>query len=68
MHSLILTVRRKSRPSVDKYCPFSVFRDMFGEECVDFSDGKNISLTVDGKTVNICLETRVRLLKILKPA
>lgn len=33
---------------------------MFGEECVDFSDGKNISVTVDGKTVHICLETRVR--------
>lgn len=33
---------------------------MFGEECVDFGDGKNISVTVDGKTVHICLETRVR--------
>ena len=33
---------------------------MFGEECVDFSDGRNISVTVDGKTVLICLETRVR--------
>ncbi len=33
---------------------------MFGEECVDFSDVKNISVTVDGKTVHICLETRVR--------
>ncbi len=27
---------------------------------MDFSDGKNISVTVDGKTVHICLETRVR--------
>lgn len=33
---------------------------MFGEECVDFSDGKNISVTVDRKTVHICCETRVR--------
>uniref|UniRef100_A0A3Q1JYB8 Cleavage and polyadenylation specificity factor subunit 3 n=1 Tax=Anabas testudineus TaxID=64144 RepID=A0A3Q1JYB8_ANATE len=32
--------------------------DMFGEECVDFSDGKNISVTVDRKTVHICCETR----------
>nr|XP_020496360.1 cleavage and polyadenylation specificity factor subunit 3 isoform X2 [Labrus bergylta] len=35
-----------------------MLQDMFGEEFVDFSDGKNISLTVDGKTVLICLETR----------
>ncbi|XP_041668739.1 cleavage and polyadenylation specificity factor subunit 3 isoform X2 [Cheilinus undulatus] len=35
-----------------------MLQDMFGEECVDFSDGKNISLTVDGKSVIICLETR----------
>ena len=33
---------------------------MFGEECVDFSGGKNISLTVDGKAMHVCLETRVR--------
>lgn len=33
---------------------------MFGEECVDFRDGKNISVTVDRKTVHICCETRVR--------
>uniref|UniRef100_A0A7N8X881 Cleavage and polyadenylation specificity factor subunit 3 n=1 Tax=Mastacembelus armatus TaxID=205130 RepID=A0A7N8X881_9TELE len=32
--------------------------DMFGEECVDFSDSKNISVTVDRKTVHICSETR----------
>lgn len=38
----------------------SIFRDMFGEECVDFSDDKNISVTVDGKAIHICLETRVR--------
>lgn len=38
----------------------SVFRDMFGEGCVDFSDDKNISVTVDGKTILVCLETRVR--------
>ncbi|KAG7224219.1 hypothetical protein INR49_019954 [Caranx melampygus] len=35
-----------------------MLQDMFGEECVDFSDSKNISVTVDGKTVHICLETR----------
>ncbi|XP_042356436.1 LOW QUALITY PROTEIN: cleavage and polyadenylation specificity factor subunit 3-like [Plectropomus leopardus] len=35
-----------------------MLQDMFGEECVDFSDSKNISVTVDGKTVLICLETR----------
>lgn len=35
---------------------------MFGEECVDFSEGKDISVTVDGKTVHICLETRVRII------
>ncbi|XP_068582549.1 cleavage and polyadenylation specificity factor subunit 3 [Cebidichthys violaceus] len=35
-----------------------MLQDMFGEECVDFSDDKNISVTVDGKTVHICLETR----------
>lgn len=39
-------------------CP--PLRDMFGEESVDFSVGKNISVTVDGKTIHICLETRVR--------
>lgn len=33
---------------------------MFGVECVDFSDGNSISVTVDGKTVLISLETRVR--------
>lgn len=38
----------------------SALRDMFGEECVDFRDEKNISVTIDGKTIDICLETRVR--------
>lgn len=33
---------------------------MFGEESVDFSDEKNIAVTVDGKTILVCLETRVR--------
>lgn len=33
---------------------------MFGEDSVDFSDEKNISVTIDGKTIHICLETRVR--------
>ncbi|CAG5866479.1 unnamed protein product [Menidia menidia] len=35
-----------------------MLQDMFGVECVDFSDSKTISVTVDGKTVHICLETR----------
>uniref|UniRef100_A0A669EBX7 Cleavage and polyadenylation specific factor 3 n=1 Tax=Oreochromis niloticus TaxID=8128 RepID=A0A669EBX7_ORENI len=35
-----------------------MLQDMFGEECVNFSDGKIISVTVDGKTVHICLKTR----------
>lgn len=38
----------------------AALRDMFGEESVDFSDEKNISVTVDGKTILVCLETRVR--------
>lgn len=33
--------------------------DMFGEECVDFKDQNNLSVTVDGKTAYINLETRV---------
>lgn len=44
----------------DNYVLLSVFRDMFGEECVDFSHDKNICVTVDGKMIHICLETRVR--------
>lgn len=34
---------------------------MFGQDHVDVNDRQNISVTVDGKTVNIFLETRVRL-------
>lgn len=33
---------------------------MFGVESVDFSDDKNISVTVDEKTVLVSLETRVK--------
>lgn len=32
---------------------------MFGEECVDFTDDKNVSVAVDGKTIHISLDTRV---------
>ncbi|XP_012679369.1 cleavage and polyadenylation specificity factor subunit 3 [Clupea harengus] len=35
-----------------------MFQDMFGEDCVDFKDPKNLSVTVDGKTAYISLETR----------
>ncbi|XP_017158525.1 cleavage and polyadenylation specificity factor subunit 3 isoform X1 [Poecilia reticulata] len=35
-----------------------MLQDMFGDDCVDFSDGKVISVTVDGQTVHISLETR----------
>ncbi|XP_054597604.1 cleavage and polyadenylation specificity factor subunit 3 isoform X2 [Nothobranchius furzeri] len=35
-----------------------MLQDMFGVECVDFSGGKNISVTVDEKTVHIAMETR----------
>uniref|UniRef100_A0A4W4F7U5 Cleavage and polyadenylation specificity factor subunit 3 n=1 Tax=Electrophorus electricus TaxID=8005 RepID=A0A4W4F7U5_ELEEL len=35
-----------------------MFQDMFGEECVDFKDKSNLSITVDGKTAYINLETR----------
>ncbi|MCI4389529.1 hypothetical protein PGIGA_G00099040 [Pangasianodon gigas] len=35
-----------------------MFHDMFGEECVDFKDKNNLSVTVDGKTAYINLETR----------
>ncbi|XP_027855711.1 cleavage and polyadenylation specificity factor subunit 3 [Xiphophorus couchianus] len=35
-----------------------MLQDMFGEDCVDFSDGKVISVMVDGQTVHISLETR----------
>ncbi|KPP76266.1 cleavage and polyadenylation specificity factor subunit 3-like [Scleropages formosus] len=35
-----------------------MLQDMFGEDCVDFKDLNNPSVTVDGKTAYICLETR----------
>ncbi|XP_061751852.1 cleavage and polyadenylation specificity factor subunit 3 [Nerophis ophidion] len=35
-----------------------MLQDMFGQDYVDISDDKNFSVTVDGKTVLICLETR----------
>lgn len=34
---------------------------MFGEDCVDFKDNKNLTVTVDGNTAFICPETRVRI-------
>lgn len=36
-----------------------LYSDMFGEECVDFKDKNNLSVTVDGKTAYINLETKV---------
>lgn len=35
-------------------------REMFGEECVEFTEDKNVSVTVDGRTILISLVTRVR--------
>ncbi|KAA0708560.1 Cleavage and polyadenylation specificity factor subunit 3 [Triplophysa tibetana] len=35
-----------------------MFQDMFGEECVDMSDNNSLSITVDGKTACVNLETR----------
>lgn len=35
-------------------------RDIFGEDCVSVKDDSVLSVTVDGKTANINLETRVR--------
>lgn len=32
---------------------------MFGDECVNFKDNKNLSVTVDGVTASIDPETRV---------
>lgn len=32
---------------------------MFGEDCVDFTDDKNVSVAVDGKTIHISLDTKV---------
>lgn len=34
-------------------------RDIFGEDCVSVKDDSSLSVTVDGKTANINLETRV---------
>ena len=36
-----------------------ILRDIFGEDCVSVKDGSVLSVTVDGKTANINLETRV---------
>lgn len=35
-----------------------MLQDMFGEDCVDFKDSKNPTLTVDGNTAYINPETR----------
>lgn len=35
------------------------FRDMFGEDCVSSKDGSVLCVTVDGKTANVSLDTRV---------
>uniref|UniRef100_A0A672IBD3 Cleavage and polyadenylation specific factor 3 n=1 Tax=Salarias fasciatus TaxID=181472 RepID=A0A672IBD3_SALFA len=54
----------QSNPKAQKGGPGLIqavlLRDMFGVECVDFSDGKSISVTVDGRSVHVSLETRVR--------
>lgn len=34
-------------------------RDIFGEDCVSVKDGSVLSVTVDGRTANLNLETRV---------
>uniref|UniRef100_A0A8C0Q6X2 Cleavage and polyadenylation specificity factor subunit 3 n=1 Tax=Canis lupus familiaris TaxID=9615 RepID=A0A8C0Q6X2_CANLF len=36
-----------------------MLQDIFGEDCVSVKDGSVLSVTVDGKTANINLETRV---------
>lgn len=36
-----------------------LFSDMFGDDCVKFTDDKNFSVTVDGVTATIESETRV---------
>ncbi|XP_050806705.1 cleavage and polyadenylation specificity factor subunit 3 isoform X3 [Gopherus flavomarginatus] len=38
-----------------------MLQDMFGEDCVTAKDGSVLSVTVDGKTANISLDTRVNL-------
>uniref|UniRef100_H3C2X6 Cleavage and polyadenylation specificity factor subunit 3 n=1 Tax=Tetraodon nigroviridis TaxID=99883 RepID=H3C2X6_TETNG len=35
-----------------------MLQEMFGEECVDFTDHKNVSVAVDGKTIHVSLDTR----------
>uniref|UniRef100_A0A8C5B5K1 Cleavage and polyadenylation specific factor 3 n=1 Tax=Gadus morhua TaxID=8049 RepID=A0A8C5B5K1_GADMO len=35
-----------------------MLQDMFGEDCVEFRDSSSMAVTVDGKAVLICLETR----------
>lgn len=37
-----------------------VISDMFGDECVNVRDGRKLSVTVDGVTVVIDPQTRVR--------
>uniref|UniRef100_A0A8C8LL25 Cleavage and polyadenylation specificity factor subunit 3 n=1 Tax=Oncorhynchus tshawytscha TaxID=74940 RepID=A0A8C8LL25_ONCTS len=37
---------------------YRIESDMFGEDCVDFKDNKNLTVTVDGNTAFICPETR----------
>nr|XP_032633349.1 cleavage and polyadenylation specificity factor subunit 3-like [Chelonoidis abingdonii] len=36
-----------------------MLQDMFGEDCVTAKDGSILSVTVDGKTANISLDTRI---------
>lgn len=38
-----------------------IYSDMFGDDCVNFRDRKNLSVTVDGVTVFINPQTRVSL-------
>ncbi|TNM95387.1 hypothetical protein fugu_016470 [Takifugu bimaculatus] len=35
-----------------------MLQEMFGEECVQLTDDKNVSVTVDGRTILISLDTR----------
>lgn len=43
-----------------------LYSDMFGEDSVDFKDKSNLSVTVDGKTTYINLETRVSVMDLKK--
>lgn len=45
-------------------CSSPLYSDMFGEESVDFKDKSNLSVTVDGKTAYINLETRVSVVPV----